>query len=104
MYRKIGAEFKARVARAVLVEIAGLPLYNEVYMDRDDRWIIKHFDRLVSRYSGEYVAVVKEQVIAHGVSPRVVEQKARSRYPHQIPSLLLVPREKDLTCVLLIRR
>ena len=69
-------------------------------MDKDDLWIVEHFSELVDRYAGKYVAVVNETLVAVGESGKEVEDRAREIEPHKIPSVLLVPREEDMACLL----
>ena len=69
-------------------------------MDKDDLWIVEHFSELVTKYAGKYVAVVNEQLVAVGDSRRDVETKARTVEPDKIPSVLRVPREEDMVCLL----
>ena len=69
-------------------------------MDKDDLWIVEHFSELVTKYAGKYVAVVNETLVAVGESRREVETKARALEPHKIPSVLRVPREEDMVCLL----
>ena len=69
-------------------------------MDKDDLWIVDHFSELVTKYAGKYVAVVNETLVAVGESRREVESKARSIEPAKIPSVLRVPREEDMVCLL----
>ena len=69
-------------------------------MDKDDLWIVEHFSELVTTYAGKYVAVVSETLVAVGESRRAVETKARALEPHKIPSVLRVPREEDMVCLL----
>lgn len=69
-------------------------------MDKDDLWIVEHFSELVTKYAGRYVAVVNETLVAVGNSRREVESKARSIEPAKIPSVLRVPREEDMVCLL----
>jgi len=69
-------------------------------MDKDDRWIVEHFSELVTQYAGKYVAVVNETLVAVGNSGKEVEDKARHVAPDQIPSVLRIPREEDMTCLL----
>lgn len=69
-------------------------------MDRDDLWLVEHFSELVSKYAGKYIAVVNERVVAVGESGTEVEAKAREMEPHKIPSVLRVPREEDMACLL----
>jgi len=69
-------------------------------MDKDDLWIVEHFSELVTKYAGKYVAVVNEALVAVGESRREVETKAREIEPQKIPSVLRVPREEDMACLL----
>jgi hypothetical protein len=69
-------------------------------MDRDDLWIVENFSELVTKYAGKYIAVVNEKLVAVGDSGTDVETKAREIEPHKIPSVLRVPREEDMACLL----
>jgi len=69
-------------------------------MDKDDLWIVEHFSELVTGYSGKYIAVVNQALVAVGESGPEVEAKAREIEPNKIPSVLRVPREEDMTCLL----
>lgn len=69
-------------------------------MDKDDLWIVEHFSELVTKYAGKYVAVVNETLVAVGDSRGEVEGKAREIQPEKIPSVLRVPREEDMACLL----
>lgn len=69
-------------------------------MDKDDLWIVEHFSELVTQYAGKYVAVVNEKLVAVGKSGIEVEAKAREVEPNKMPSVLRVPREEDMACLL----
>jgi hypothetical protein len=69
-------------------------------MDKDDLWIVEHFSELVTKYAGKYVAVVNETLVAVGESGKEVEDKAREIEPHKIPSVLRIPREEEMACLL----
>jgi Family of unknown function (DUF5678) len=69
-------------------------------MDKDDLWIVEHFSELVTTHAGKYIAVVNEQLVAVGESGIEVEAKAREIEPHKIPSVIRVPREEDMACLL----
>jgi len=69
-------------------------------MDKDDRWIVEHFSELVTKYAGKHVAVLNQQLIAVGESGSEVEAEARKIHPDKIPSVLRVPREEDMACLL----
>jgi hypothetical protein len=69
-------------------------------MDKDDLWIVEHFSELVTQYAGKYVAVVNEKLVAVGNSGKEVEAKAREVEPKKMPSVLRVPREEDMACLL----
>ena len=57
---------------------------------------VEHFSELVAKYTGKYVAVVNEMLVAVGETRRDVETKAREVEPNKIPSVLRVPREEDM--------
>ena len=69
-------------------------------MDKDDLWIVEHFSELVTKHAGKYVAVVNEMLVAVGNSGKEVEAKARELEPNKMPSVLRVPREQDMACLL----
>jgi peptide subunit release factor RF-3 len=69
-------------------------------MDKDDLWIVEHFSELVTKYAGKAIAVVNEQLVAVGDTEVEVEQIAKQKYPDKIPSVLTVPREEDMACLL----
>jgi hypothetical protein len=69
-------------------------------MDKDDLWIVEHFSELVDKYAGKAIAVVNEQLVAVGDSELDVELVAKEKYPGRIPSVLTVPREEDMACLL----
>ena len=69
-------------------------------MDKDDLWIEEHFSELVTKHAGKYVAVVNETLVAVGNSGKEVEAKARELEPNKMPSVLRVPREQDMACLL----
>jgi hypothetical protein len=72
----------------------------EKAMERDDIWIVEHFSELVEKYAGKYIAVVNGTLVAVGESGKEVEGKAREVDPDKIPSVLRVPREGDMSCLL----
>jgi hypothetical protein len=61
---------------------------------------VEHFSELVEKYAGKYIAVVDERLVAVGKTGKEVEGKTRKFNPHKIPSVLRVPREEDMTCLL----
>jgi Family of unknown function (DUF5678) len=75
-------------------------MQRETNMDLDDLWIVEHFSELVTKYAGKYVAVVNETLVAVGDTRREVETRAREVEPNKIPSVLRVPREEDMVCLL----
>lgn len=69
-------------------------------MNKDDLWIVEHFSELVTQHAGKYIAVVNESLVAVGSTGKEVEDKARAIAPDKIPSVLFVPREEDMACLL----
>ncbi|KON27035.1 hypothetical protein AC481_05995 [miscellaneous Crenarchaeota group archaeon SMTZ-80] len=70
------------------------------YMTQDHKWIHEHFEELVGKYAGKYVAVANGELVAVGETAGEVDSEARKKYAGIIPSVLLVPREEDFVCAL----
>ncbi len=66
----------------------------------DHEWIVEHFEELVNTYGGSYIAVVDGEVVVVGDDPKEVEDRAQAEYPRKEPSILNVPREEDIICLL----
>ena len=69
-------------------------------MTRDEQWIHDHFEELVDKYAGLYVAVANEELVSIGESAGEVEEIAERKYPDIVPSVLRVPHEQDFECLL----
>lgn len=69
-------------------------------MSKDWLWIIAHFEDLVIKYSGKYIAVFNEEIIADGTSRKEVKNMAKEKYPGSASSIFLVPKEESLECLL----
>ena len=69
-------------------------------MTKDQEWIVRHFEELVNKYGGKYIAVVNEKMISVGDSPKEVNKGAREEFPGTIPSIMHVPKEEALECLL----
>jgi len=69
-------------------------------VNKDDVWIVEHFSELVTKFAGKYIAVVNEELVAVGESGSEVEARAREIEPSKVPSVLRVPREEDMACLL----
>lgn len=70
-------------------------------MRKSDEWIIENFEFLVSKYGGKYIGVVNDQVISAALTPReVLENAKRFGKEEEEVSLLKVPTEEELICIL----
>jgi len=69
-------------------------------VNKDDVWIVEHFSELVTKFAGKYIAVVNEELVAVGESGSEVEARAREIEPSKVPSVMRVPREEDMACLL----
>jgi len=69
-------------------------------MKKSQKWIVEHFEELVDKYGGKYIAVVNEEIVAIGNSPSEVDRRARERFPEETPSIMHVPVKEALTCIL----
>ena len=69
-------------------------------MKKAQQWITKNFEELVNNYGGKYVAVAGERVIAVALTPKEALEAARKVAKKGEISLLKVPREEELVCIL----
>ena len=63
-------------------------------------WIVNHFEELVNKYAGKYIAVVNKNVVSTGGAATDVEKEAVKKYPDEMPSIIFIPRKEDLACLL----
>lgn len=70
-------------------------------MKKSQEWIIENFESLVSKYGGKYIGVVDEEVVSAALTPReVIEIAKKAGIEEEKVSLLKVPTEEELICVL----
>ena len=70
-------------------------------MKKTQEWITENFESLVSEYGGKYIGVVNEEVIGAALKPKAVLEQARKKgRKEEDVSLLKVPTEEELVCVL----
>ena len=71
-----------------------------ITMQRSHKWITQNFEKLVSKYGGKYIGVVGEKVIASALTPKEVMEKAKDVVRAEEISLLKVPTQEELICIL----
>jgi hypothetical protein len=64
------------------------------------RWTARHFDELVRKYPGKYIAVYRGKLLAVGNSYKEVNAAAESRRLREPPLTMQVPAEEDLAAIL----
>ena len=69
-------------------------------MNKNHEWIRTHFEELVEKYAGHYVAVLNAKVVAVDKSGVRVREECKKRFPKERPSVIRVPREEDFKCLL----
>lgn len=70
-------------------------------MRKSEKWITENFESLVSKYGGKYIGVVDEKVVSVALTPKEVLEKAKKvGIEEEEVSLLKVPTEEELICVL----
>lgn len=70
-------------------------------MKKSKEWITQNFETLVAKYGGKYIGVVDEEVVSVALTPREVLDKAKKMGKEEEEvSLLKVPTEEELICVL----
>ena len=68
---------------------------------KSKEWITKNFEFLVAKYGGKQIGVIDEQVISVALTPREVLENAKKLGKEaEAVSLLKVPMEEELICVL----
>ena len=73
-------------------------------MRKSEEWITENFESLVSKYGGKYIGVVNDQVISAALTPReVLENAKRLGKEEEQVSLLKVPTEEELICILYLK-
>jgi len=71
----------------------------KVLMDYD-RWVSRHFDELVRKYPGQFIAVYRGKLVAVGSSHKEVYERAVKRGVEEPPLTMQVPAEEDLVAIL----
>jgi len=70
-------------------------------MTRSQEWITENFESLVSKYGGKYIGIVDKEVVSVALSAReVLENAKRLGKEEEDVSILKVPTEDELICVL----
>lgn len=57
----------------------------------------------LSRFAGQYIAIVGQKVVASGSNARTVWKQAKRRFPSSIPTIGKLPRAETLVLCLLWR-
>ena len=64
------------------------------------RWVAKHFDELVRKHAGKYIAVYRGKLVAVGDSYKEVYQEAERQGIEEPPLTMQVPGIEDLEAIL----
>ena len=65
-----------------------------------DRWVTRHFDELVRKYAGKYIAVYRNKLVAVGDSYKEVYNAAAREGIEEPPLTMQVPGIEDLEAIL----
>ena len=67
-----------------------------------DKWLTKHFEKIVDKYAGRYILVADGKILYTDKdgSPREIAEKAKAGFPDATLLFLRVPRPKDFLCAL----
>jgi len=57
-------------------------------------------EKINKKYSGKHIAIVDDEVVASGIDPKEVWEKAKKKYPNTQPVLALVPKEDALVLMI----
>ena len=55
-----------------------------------------NFADIITKFEGEYVAIIEEKIIAHGRDAKKVYQDAKDKFPKKIVFLGQVPRKEAM--------
>lgn len=64
------------------------------------RWVAKHFDDLVKNYTGRYIAVYRNKLVAVGDSYKEVYAAAVKQGIEEPPLTMQVPGPEDMEAIL----
>jgi hypothetical protein len=62
---------------------------------KDNLWVMEHFEELVDKYGGLFVAVARQKVTGVGRTSLEAEKKSFQKCPYVLPSVLQIPQAKD---------
>ena len=65
-----------------------------------DRWVAKHFDELVKRHAGKFIAVYRSKPVAVGDTHKEVLAAAKRPDPVEPPLTVQVTAVEDLEAIL----
>jgi hypothetical protein len=65
-----------------------------------DRWVVKHFDELVRKHAGKYIAVYRNKLVAIGDTHKEVLAAAERLKPAEPPLTMQAPGIEDLEAIL----
>ncbi len=54
----------------------------------------------LSKYSGKYIAIIEEKVVASGSNAKKVLEEAKKKFPNKTPTLAKIPKEEALILIL----
>ncbi len=60
---------------------------------KDFNWFV---NANLSKYRGQYVAIVDKKVVTHGDNAKEVWENAKRQHPDKIPALTKIPRDDIL--------
>ena len=64
-----------------------------------DRWVTKHFDELVRKHAGRYIAVYRNKLVAVGDSYKEVWDAAEKQGIEEPPLTMQVPGIEDIEAI-----
>ena len=69
-------------------------------LDAYSRWVARHFDELVRKHAGKFIAVYRNRLVAVGDSYKEVYEAAEKRGIEEPPLTMQVPGIEDLEAIL----
>ncbi len=69
-------------------------------IEKDDLWVSQHFEELVEKYGGSYVAIADERVVAWAKDEEDILAKAKEATGNGQALFMKVPREEEFPYIL----
>ncbi len=67
---------------------------------KEIKYFREHFEELVDKYGGNYIAIIGENIVTVNKSAKKAEEDAILKFPDSKPIVAPIPKKEDLVCAL----